>query len=1063
MRYRAALLPCVLVLACSPDTPTAPEDDQLAHAPEFASVIEDARNGGNPHFYFLPPMVSQPTFSGTADGSVAPVVQVCEWQAASLSCGALVAAFGPTGETEATTVRYDAASETWMVNWHTDRCLEGACTLDLTKTYRLRVLVGAVELGHADLRFVSKGSQLKNVETGEYIGLVDGRTLPVKFRIETGAVTVVGEGAPASIGAAGGVMTTPEGELGLVVPAGALGGATGLSVTPVTSEVAALGPWSKVYDLGPDGTSFAKPVVLTLRFAPESLPAGVPPEALAVVTWDGSGWQAVDGSAVSVTDNTVSASITHFSVYSVAIRPNQINGAPTPTAITVGSQTTLSGTAVVYQTVQQPYCYYTSGWFPSQVCTTYPQTYVYPAVGYPVQWSSSVPAVATVPAGPTYTNAIGQVTSPPITGVSPGTTQIRATSYYGVSNLVTITVTAASTVVTTTADAGAGSLRQILADAPAGSTITFATSLLDAGTPGGSCSTTALPGCAIELAAPLVIAKNVTIVGGEDTRYVRLDGGHTTGTTGVQVLRINSGTVTLRRLTITRGRAPSQGGGAFVQAGTVTFDECSFLYNKATSGGGGLGQGGALYNAGGNVTLTATTVAHDTAEAGAALYNYNFGTLHVVGGSVTNNVSTNIGGGLLNFGAVTVENTLFSGNTATNHGGGIYNYAAQLGLSGTTLQHNSANVGGALYNWGIGQVTVSGGGVTGNTAVTNAGAIYSEGALTLTGTQVTANRANNKGGALFIQNGTATLGGSTVVRGNRATGLNGGLGQGGGAFVGDGLLVTTATTFAFDTADAGAALYNYNGTMRLNAGTVVNDNRATNIGGGLLNFSGVAATGATFSRNTATNQGGAIFTYAVASTSLTNSAITGNRSAFGGGLYDYTNAIVTLVGTRVAEDTASSYGAGIYNDGNLTIRDGSTVELNVAAYYGGGIYASSGTINIDHSTISQNRAQAGGGAGISNSGTLTVTNSSITGNTAPGTSYGGGVANGGTVNLTRALISGNSAGVGGGIHNDGSLTLVSESSVCGNTASNPPPNISGGPYTGTNFDTVGSSAPCPEP
>lgn len=51
-------------------------------------------------------------------------------------------------------------------------------------------LTGWSLLGHADVDLVDKGSQLKNVETGQFIALLDGRTLPIKFRIEEGALAL---------------------------------------------------------------------------------------------------------------------------------------------------------------------------------------------------------------------------------------------------------------------------------------------------------------------------------------------------------------------------------------------------------------------------------------------------------------------------------------------------------------------------------------------------------------------------------------------------------------------------------------------------------------------------------------------------------------------------------------------------------------------------------------------------------------------------------------------------------------------------------------------------------
>jgi hypothetical protein len=74
-----------------------------------------------------------------------------------------------------------------------------------------------------------------------------------------------------------------------------------------------------------------------------------------------------------------------------------------------------------------------------------------------------------------------------------------------------------------------------------------------------------------------------------------------------------------------------------------------------------------------------------------------------------------------------------------------------------------------------------------------------------------------------------------------------------------------------------------------------------------------------------------------------------------------------------------------------------------------------------------------GGGGIRNDGTLTLTRSTLRSNTA--VSDGGGLANYGTLTLTDSTLRGNTArnGNGGGVHNGGTLTLT-RSTVSGNTA-----------------------------
>ena len=75
------------------------------------------------------------------------------------------------------------------MNWHTNEF-----GLDPAKTYRISVIAGGHLLGFADVDVVNSGAELKRVDTGLYIPLKDGRTLPIKFRIEEGAVVELGVG-----------------------------------------------------------------------------------------------------------------------------------------------------------------------------------------------------------------------------------------------------------------------------------------------------------------------------------------------------------------------------------------------------------------------------------------------------------------------------------------------------------------------------------------------------------------------------------------------------------------------------------------------------------------------------------------------------------------------------------------------------------------------------------------------------------------------------------------------------------------------------------------------------
>jgi alpha-tubulin suppressor-like RCC1 family protein len=145
-------------------------------------VISDAAHGsGNPHFYFKPPMVPSTTYRGTFDPTLDVTVKICEWSAAG--CVAEVASFTMNSAAGSETVRVDPGEEHYIVNWHTSRF-----TLNETRTYRIRVLAGGYELGYADVDLYRSKSEAKKSSSGTNVAFKHGATLPIKFRIESGAL-----------------------------------------------------------------------------------------------------------------------------------------------------------------------------------------------------------------------------------------------------------------------------------------------------------------------------------------------------------------------------------------------------------------------------------------------------------------------------------------------------------------------------------------------------------------------------------------------------------------------------------------------------------------------------------------------------------------------------------------------------------------------------------------------------------------------------------------------------------------------------------------------------------
>jgi hypothetical protein len=159
---------------------------------------------------------------------------------------------------------------------------------------------------------------------------------------------------------------------------------------------------------------------------------------------------------------------------------------------------------------------------------------------------------------------------------------------------------------------------------------------------------------------------------------------------------------------------------------------------------------------------------------------------------------------------------------------------------------------------------------------------------------------------------------------------------------------------------------------------------------------GITFTGGTGVGALNTGRGGAIYNVGGTLT-ISNSIITGNSAANGGGL-----------------NNASSTGPSV--NGTLTIVN-SVVSNNTATGSGGGMQNfSTSTVTIDRSTFMGNvsNGTTGGGGGQFNGG-VRITNSTFANNSAPSGSGGGMQSNGtlGTV-LTNVTFAGNSSLNGGG-------------------------------------------------
>jgi hypothetical protein len=242
-------------------------------------------------------------------------------------------------------------------------------------------------------------------------------------------------------------------------------------------------------------------------------------------------------------------------------------------------------------------------------------------------------------------------------------------------------------------DSGPGSLRQAIAAAASGDTITFADGV----------ATVMLT------SDQLTINDNLTIDGGDG---VIIERSSAAGTPAFRIFALSGSDteVTLNRLTIRNGLATgifpdNSGGGIYNDGSTLTVE------NSTLSGNIAIRFGGSISNSAGNVLVTNSTLSNNEASFGdGGGINTFGGTLTVVYSTISGNgASLGGGGGITSDGGeVTVSHTTLSDNTATFYGGGINNIGGTLTVINSTLSGNMARIdGGGIMSSGSEVMVVS--------------------------------------------------------------------------------------------------------------------------------------------------------------------------------------------------------------------------------------------------------------------------------------------------------------------------------------------------------------------
>ncbi|GLS27691.1 choice-of-anchor Q domain-containing protein [Marinibactrum halimedae] len=581
-----------------------------------------------------------------------------------------------------------------------------------------------------------------------------------------------------------------------------------------------------------------------------------------------------------------------------------------------------------------------------------------------------------------------------------------------------------------------------------------------------------LAGGAISLFSQLLVAGDITINGdidGDGFPDIVIDaGGH------ARVFLIDDGEgdqkrdVVLEGLVITGGFHSNSEVKHF--AGGVTNRENLTIKNSVITNNVSLGNAGGIFNEG------------------------DLAILHT---SVSNNRSGFHGGGVMSGnGELIISDSTFDGNAAEGSGGGLLIASGDTQILNSTFSGNDGDVGGAISSNGA-NVIVTGSTLTGNNAKQSGGGI--KGMVTLHNSIVSGNSAPNE------TNIGAYSGSHNVV--DAVVQKDDGVVQKDiGAFESQqqrlpGVVVTTLNDvidphddkislreainsindgraigpITFDPGIVGRRIKLTLGELVISRDVVidgdingdgmpdiiidgqkqsrvfkVDDNDSTitrsialkgliitggdaanQAGGGIYSAENLELQNTVITQNTA-RYGGGIF---VASGSLLIQASeirNNNALVSGGGISTKENSVLHIIDSTIKANHGKQRSGGIYSFGE-TIITGSHITHNSTEGYGGGISnANIGSLTITESTISNNHAKVGGG--IENNGNLSVSNSAVVRNNS--LDWAGGIFNRSRLDLFTSTIADNTSTTGaGGIHNKNSGELsISNTTISGNSA-----------------------------
>jgi hypothetical protein len=284
----------------------------------------------------------------------------------------------------------------------------------------------------------------------------------------------------------------------------------------------------------------------------------------------------------------------------------------------------------------------------------------------------------------------------------------------------------ATDVVMNTFDSGAGSLRDTIAAAASGDTVTFAAGVT------GTITLTS---------GHIAITKSLTVAG-PGAAALAVSGNHSS-----RIFDLNTAgaSVTISGLSLTGGNAVVGGAVRVNAADTLSLDHTVLSGNTASDFGGALD-----LNSGATLLLTNSTVANNTAQlSGGAIAASGGTTVTIAGTTISGNSALSNGGGIVqgsSAGAtLTIRDSTIAGNTAATDGGGI----VLSGTGGTALIQDSTVSGNSAQGGVVGGIDLAGA------------------ALTVQNSTIAFNTTAGAGGGVLVRDGATLTLQSAIVADNR--------------------------------------------------------------------------------------------------------------------------------------------------------------------------------------------------------------------------------------------------------------------------------------------------------